>query len=98
MGIEHRFNDNFKLYGSFNSDFSATKENSRANLNFPAIDLFHFSGGVLFRIGPSDFTLGGTYATGDTGDNERQTGDLLPEEISVSFKRLSLVIGVNLPF
>jgi len=98
VGVEHQLNADFQLYGGFNTDFSGTKEDARATLNFPAIDLYHFSGGAIFRIGSSEFTLGATYATGDTGTRERQPGQILPNDVSINFQRLTMVIGLNLPF
>lgn len=98
VGVEHQFSDSVHLFGGFNTDFSGTKVGSRANISFTAIDLYHLAGGATFRIGSSYFTLGGNYAFGSTGFRDRQPGQILPDQLSLSFRRITMLIGVSLPY
>jgi long-subunit fatty acid transport protein len=58
VGIQHSFNDNLSLNGSFTTDYSAKDPASDTNLAITSWDIYHFLIGTSFKIKRSEFTLG----------------------------------------
>ena len=64
VGFEHVVNETCRVYGAFHTDFSASVGDPASNVAISDWDLYHFSGGVSFRVRDNRFTLGASWATG----------------------------------
>ena len=64
IGLDFFSNENLTISGSFVTDFSARIPDTESKLVVSTWDFYHISGGVTFKIGKSDLTLGLEYASG----------------------------------
>ena len=97
-GIEHKLKEDLQIYSAFHTDFNAAKKNTEDNTAIGKFNVYHLTGGAAFKLGPTDLTLGGTIALGSTKPRDRFASDQLPQELELTFRRFSLVVGFNLPF
>ena len=58
VGFERVMSPDVSVYGAFHTDFSASVGSATANVAISDWDLYHFSGGVSFRINDNSFTAG----------------------------------------
>ena len=74
VGFEHVLTDDVSVYGAFHTDFSASEGSARQNVAISDWDLYHFSGGLSFRFRDNRFTLGASWARGNTDAPARLAG------------------------
>lgn len=88
VGLEYILNDNFRIYGRFNTDYSAVNEDPDAGFTESSTNLaataftpnfYHYGAGVLFNIKKSQITLGLGRSSGSQMQN-RPVG--IPDEDS----------------
>jgi len=106
VGFDHVFNKKMAMYGAVRSDFSAIPEDIVGEIQLAVWDLWHLSGGASFTFLDIELTLGAEYSWGsdqasqfvnfDAMDLQGVIGDLGDAE--VTYQRLKLLIGFNLPF
>jgi hypothetical protein len=100
LGAEHVFTDDVSVYGAFHTDFSASVGSARVNASVSDWDLYHLSGGVSFRMGENRFTLGASWATGQT---QRMLDTAIPpesfpdarlgSEVDIHYSKLTFLLG-----
>jgi len=91
IGLEYILKENFRIYGRFNTDYSAVNEDPDAGFTENSTDFaataftpnfYHYGAGVLFNIKKSEITLGLGRSSGTQMQNrpigipEDNTGDL----------------------
>lgn len=95
FGYEKRFKNGNAAYASFRSDFSAAPGRGESDLTVGDWDLWHLGGGMSFGVGKSDMTVGLVYAFGDSGPAPLLADP--EQELKLEFRRLTLLIGFDLP-
>jgi hypothetical protein len=99
IGIEHTFS-RFQAYGGFRTDFSGLARDSGNNGSSSYLDIFHLSGGAVFKAGGQDITLGGVLAFGSAPFAREN----LIQELGMGrssewrYLRFTFVVGINLVF
>jgi len=104
VGVEHDFNEQTGIYGSFATDFSSTAPESEANTSITFWDLYHASLGTTFTVGRSVWTLGGILGFGgqtiegiDLIPGDEEIGQAL-EETKLSVISFTFILGFELAF
>jgi len=104
LGAEYRLSPRFTAYGGYRTDRSAIDPSAPGNTSLSLWDIDHLSAGGTFGIGGSNFTLGGIYAWGShniagidlvPGGGGPVTG---PDELLVSFRRFTFILGFSIGF
>jgi hypothetical protein len=96
FGLEHRFDSDLQVYAAFSTDFSAAQASSGSNSSLASWDIYHLSGGSTFAVAGQELTLGLIYSFGSSSIGENELG--LSPDLSVSYRRLTFVIGVGFIF
>ncbi len=99
-GLEHRFAENFALYGGFSTDFSAAVPQGGDNTSISKWDLYHASAGTEFTIASFDLLLGFTYSFGSQPIDRLVDGSADDAEGTglVKYRSLKAVFGFNVGF
>ena len=99
-GLEHRFAENFALYGGFATDFSAAVPQGEDNASISKWDLYHASAGTEFTIASFDLLLGFTYSFGSQPIDRLVDGSADDAEGTglVKYRSLKAVFGFNIGF
>lgn len=101
VGLEHEFSEDLQGYGGFRTDFSGLDRNSSANDALTLLDIYHLSGGAIFKMGQTDLTLGGVLAFG-TAPVARELA--IPAElqesqdVEIRYLRFTFIVGFNFVF
>jgi hypothetical protein len=106
VGLQHVFSERIEAYGGFSTDFSAKIDEEPAVFPISSWDIYHVSGGANFSLGRSEFTLGSVVAWGSgpaktvgSTNNIRIDEALgLPTETSISYFRLTFILGFTILF
>lgn len=98
LGFERRHSPGLTFYANFHTDFSdddpdAAIAGLEPNLAFTRWDLWHLGGGIRTRLGNNEFTVGAIYAFSGA-----QTTGGLPLDVTSKYKRITVILGFNLPF
>ena len=105
LGIDHRFNEKFALYGAFRTDFSSLEPDQSSDVLMSTWDLWHFTTGASFQFLGVGFTSGLQYSFGndnitrylDFTNNEGDTDrDVYVHSADMRYRRLKLVVGFDL--
>jgi len=64
LGVEYQAGEATTVFLSTVTDFSGAVPGSPTNLSITTLDLFHITGGGLFKLGDIDLTFGAGYAFG----------------------------------
>jgi hypothetical protein len=107
IGYEHKINEKINAYGSFTTDFSALDKSSGDNSTVSSWDIYHFTGGTLFRMKRFILNIGLGYAYGRDYKNQlinfeeaNETNQLLGNlsEQSISYHNFKFIIGFSFHF
>jgi hypothetical protein len=100
IGFEQVVNDDVSLYGAFHTDFSASVGTAQGNVAVSDWDLYHLSGGVSFRIRSNRFTLGGSWAFGQTTrplqspiPPDSAPGSVLGSDVNIRYSKVTVLLG-----
>jgi hypothetical protein len=100
VGVEHTFSEGLQAYGGFRTDFSGLGRESGNNGSVSYLNIYHLSGGAVFKAGGQDITLGGVLAFGSAPIAR----DNILHEIGKGsaaewrYLRFTFVVGINLVF
>jgi hypothetical protein len=75
VGMEYQLSDQWHLFGSFATDFSAATANSTSNHSLSSWNLYHLTGGAAFKISGLDLTAGLGHSFGN------EDGELLEDTV-----------------
>jgi hypothetical protein len=100
IGMEYRLSDQWHLYGSFATDFSAATENNTSNHSLSSWNLYHLTGGAAFTISGLDLTAGLGHSFGNEDAElledailDLQVIDAGPIAGKVNYRAWRLIIG-----
>ena len=100
VGFEHVLTDEVSVYGAFHTDFSASEGSARQNVAISDWDLYHFSGGLSFRFRDNRFTLGASWARGNTVrplDSPVPPEQLPPahldQDVTIRYSKITFLLG-----
>lgn len=114
LGLDYKFKENFSVYASIATDFSAVKESdnnkflgNEENINNSTskADFLHFTVGSSFIVKKAEFTIGLGYAYGDQTIprpvNLPDENNPIFDETAISkviFSRWKFILGFSIPF
>ena len=106
LGFEKDWNEKLSGYATAYTDFTGAEPGDGSITTTTPWNLWTVGAGAIFSIGRSQFTLGLTYKFGSEADLNHADlipgtdldNQLLSEDASGSFWRLTLVLGFNLEF
>jgi hypothetical protein len=100
VGFERVMSPDVSIYGAFHTDFSASVGSARANVAISDWDIYHFSGGLSFRINDNSFTMGVSWAKGakqraldSTIPPESVPQAPLASEVDIHYSKLTFLLG-----
>ena len=104
LGVDHRFNERFALYGAIRTDWTTLDPDTKTDILMASWDLWHFSTGASFQFMGVEFTSGLQYSVGNGATTRfldltdmNAPPDTLPRKIvDVRYRRLKLVVGFDL--
>ncbi len=101
IGVEHQFANTFAGYVSFRTDFSSLGPAQDNNALISRWDLYHFTGGVSWQFGRSDFVLGADVAFGSSTQQSGLTTTIrdtpvLPAGAKINYTSITLIAGFRL--
>jgi hypothetical protein len=102
VGVEQSLNEDIRVYGSFYTDFSARKEDTRTNLSVSDWDIYTVMVGSTFRVSKALITLGLGLGW---GSKQQRTGEPIPvggdfglelvKEATVEYRMYKFVLGFS---
>ena len=105
LGIDHRFNERFALYGAFRTDFSSLESDQSSDVLMSTWDLWHFTTGASFQFLGVGFTSGLQYSLGNdtvsryldlTNNEDNPDPETYTHSADIRYRRLKLVVGFDL--
>ena len=100
IGFERVVSQDVSVYGAFHTDFSASAGDVRESVAISDWDLYHFSGGMSFRVRDNRFTLGASWAVGGKDRPLKSPippGDVpvpgLGQDVSIHYSKVTFLLG-----
>jgi hypothetical protein len=106
LGVNHAFTESFSLFTSYRIDRATTPDYLESSMSISVWDSSHVSGGASFELLSLEFTAGLQYSWGDGltddflafGEDEHGTVIASSADQVVTYRRLKVLLGFNLPF
>jgi hypothetical protein len=105
IGLEHEFQSAVSAYLAFRSDYTSNPGDGSNGLALSSWNLWHVSGGAAFRFLNLEFNTGAQFSWGANEESrfvnfnpdEEQGVIANPGTYRMSYQRIKLLIGFNLP-
>jgi hypothetical protein len=104
VGWQQRFSEKLEAYAGFRTDFSGKPDDAENVFPLSQWNIYHLSGGAIFDLGRSHFTVGGVAAWGRSEQTRSLTASWDGYETAASFGtqlkylRLTAILGFSIYF